>query len=619
MKITKKDVVNMLEKPESKDPDLIPNDEFRRRSAIFFKKHGKVLAEITKKINDNIISWGTLVELNAEKYSDNIAIKFEDITFTYKRFNEWVNRYAHYFISIGLKKGDVVELMMTNRPEYLIIVTAIGKIGAIASLINIDLRELSLVHCLKLTLGKIIIVGENCFNTFNRIKSELDLSQVQNLYFMADQSSMTTPKGFIDLSQEVKTFPVENPPTTINVKSSDPFAYIFTSGTTGFPKATIYVHATMVSCYYIYGGMLLELTPDDTMYISLPLFHSNSLGVGCASTFGGGAAIAIGRKFSVTRFWDEIRNYNATAFNYIGEVCRYLMNQPPKPDDSDNPVKKILGLGLRNEIWMDFKERFNITKIGEYYSATEAVGSFVNYLNFDRTVGYSLTPYAIVKYDHEEDRPVRNEKGSMKRVKLGETGLLLFKIGGAVAFRGYTDEKATESKIFNNVLRKGDKWFNTGDLMRDIGNNHAQFVDRLGDTFRWKGHNISTTEVEKIINRFDQVLFSTVYGVRIPGTDGRVGMTAIVPNTSVEDFNLKELADLLIKNLPPYGVPIFLRFKSKLTTTATFKLKKVKLKEEGFNFEEVNDPMYVILPDESDFIPLKKEIYDNIQNRVYKF
>ncbi len=612
-------MVNMLEKPESRDPDLIPNDEFRRRSTIFFKKHGNTLAEYSKKINDNITSWGTLVELNAEKYAENIAIKFEDIKLTYKEFNEWVNRYAHYFISIGLKKGDVVELMMANRPEYLIIVTAIGKIGAITSLINIDLRELSLVHCLKLTLGKIIIVGENCFNMFNRVKSELDLSQVQNLYFLADLSSIPTPKGFIDLSQEVKNFLVENPPTTINVKSSDPFAYIFTSGTTGFPKATIYAHATMVSSYYIFGGMLLELTPDDTMYVSLPLFHSNSLGVGCASTFGGGSAIAIGRKFSASNFWDEIRKHNATAFNYVGEVCRYLLNQPPKPDDSDNPVTKVLGLGLRPEIWMDFKKRFNISKIGEYYSATEAVGSFVNYFFFDCTVGYSLIPYAIVKYDHEEERLVRNEKGSMKRVKPGETGLLLFKIGGAAVFRGYTEKKATDSKVFHDVFRKGDRWFNTGDLMREIGNKHAQFVDRLGDTFRWKGHNISTTEIEKIINSFSQVLFSTVYGVRIPGTDGRAGMAVIAPNTSIEDFNLKELADLLKQNLPSYGVPIFIRIKSELTTTATFKLKKVKLKKEGFDFEKVDDPMYVILPDESDYIPLKKEIYDNIQNRVYKF
>ncbi|MHA2006321.1 MAG: long-chain-acyl-CoA synthetase [Promethearchaeota archaeon] len=608
----------MLEEPDLKDQDLIPKDEFIKRNMEFMKKFGAELLAVQKLTSENKISWGTVIEESAEKFADKIAIKFEETTITYKEFNEWANRYAHYFISLGLKRGDVVELVMANRPEYLIIVTAIGKIGATTSLINIDLRESSLVHCLKLTLGKFIIVGENCFEIFNDVKSDLNLSQDQKLFFLPEQGLITTPPDFIDLSIEVKNCPVDNPSTTSDVKSSDPITYIFTSGTTGFPKATLFAHATMVGCYYLLSK-ILDYTPEDTMYVSLPLFHSNTLGPGCASVFGGGAALAIGRKFSVSRFWDEIRKYNATAFNYIGEVCRYLMNQPPKPDDANNPVKKILGLGLRPEIWMDFKNRFNIPKIVEYYSATEAVGSFFNYLNFDRTVGCTMGSYAIVKYDHEEEKPIRNEKGFMERVKLGDSGLLLFELAGTAEFRGYTDKKATESKILHNVLKEGDRWFNTGDLMRDIGNNHAQFVDRLGDTFRWKAHNISTTEVETIINTFDQVLISTVYGVQIPGTEGRAGMAAIVPKTSVEDFKLKDLTKVLTKNLPPYGVPIFLRFKPELKTTSTFKLKKVKLKKDGFDLEKIDDQMYVILPNESEFVPLTQEIYEDIQNRKYQF
>ena len=295
------------------------------------------------------------------------------------------------------------------------------------------------------------------------------------------------------------------------------------------------------------------------------------------------------------------------------------MNQPPKSDDADNSVRVVIGPGLRYEIWNDFKERFDIEKIGEYYNATESVGGFFNVLNFDRTVGYSFFSYAIVKYDHDAEAPIKNEEGFMERVNLGESGLLLFQIVGTAKFRGYTDKKATEAKIFQNVFEKGDVWFNTGDLMRDIGNKHAQFVDRLGDTFRWKGHNISTTEVEKIINTFDQVLFSTVYGVQIPGTDGRAGMAAILPRVSLEEFDLKGLAEHLMKNLPPYGIPLFLRLKSKLATTATFKLKKVQLKKECFDIETIEDPMYVLLPGGSEYIPLKRDICDNIENQKYKF
>ena len=604
----------MLEIPKSKETDLISNKEFRRRYMRFLRKHANNMVETNRILEENEVSWGALVEINAEKYSDNIAIKFEDMMLTYKEFNEWVNRYAHYFLSLGLKKGDVVQLIMTNRPEYLMILTAVGKIGAITSLINIDLREMSLVHCLKLTPGKLIIIDENCFDIFSQVQSDLDLPEDQLLYFFPDQGLISTPKGFIDLSQEVKNFPVDNPLTTMNVKTSDTVTYIFTSGTTGFPKATIFAHATMVTCYYIFGPVLCELTPDDTMYVSLPLFHSNSIGAGFASAFGVGAALAIGRKFSVSRFWDEIRKYNATAFNYIGEVCRYLINQPPKPGDSDNPVRVIMGAGLRPEIWKDFKNRFNIEKITEYYSATEAVAAFVNILNFDCTVGYCFYPYAIVKYDHEADSPIRNKEGFMERVSLGESGLLLFEIAGTAVFRGYTDKKATEAKIFRNAFKEGDTWFNTGDLMRDIGKKHAQFIDRLGDTFRWKGQNISTTEVEEVLNVFDQVLLSSVYGVQIPNTDGRAGMAAIVPETSVENFDLKKLADILSQNLPDYATPIFLRFKSKMSTTATFKLKKVELKKEGFDFENIDDPLYVVLPGESEYVHLTNEIYENLQN-----
>ncbi len=604
---------------EDKDLDLIPNKEYRKRRMRFIRKHANTLAEILKIREENKISWGTIIERNAQEYVDNILIKFEDITYTYKEFNEWVNRYAHYFISLGMKKGDVVELMMTNRPEYLMIVYALGKIGAITSLINIDLREQSLAHCLNLTPGKLIIVDENCYESFSAVQSELDLSEDQILYFVPDQGLISIPENFIDLSQEVKKFPTENPLTTKDVKPSDIITYIFTSGTTGFPKATKFAHATLVGAYYGFGESIGEFTSEDTMYVSLPLFHSNTLAVGCSSAFAGGAALAIARKFSINHFWDDIRKSNATAFNYVGEICRYLMNQPPKPDDADNPVRIVIGLGLRPEIWTKFKERFNIQKVGEYYSATEAVGSFANLLNFDRTVGCCLSSYAIVKYDHDVEAPIKNNEGFMERVSLGESGLLLFQIVGNVEFRGYTDKEATEAKVFHDVFEKGDMWFNTGDLMRDIGNDHAQFVDRLGDTFRWKGHNISTTEVEKILNSFEQVMLSTVYGVQIPGTDGRAGMAAIVPSSSVGDFDLKGLTEQLIQNLPPYGVPIFLRMKSQLSTTSTFKLKKGQLKKEGFDIEKIEDHIYVLTPLESEYKSLTKDIYENIQKGQYKF
>jgi len=609
----------MLEKTESKDLDLIDEKEFEKRFEEANKKHEKDVIELLQILAENKFSWGTIVERNAENYPDKIAVKFENIKLTYKEFNEWVNRYANYFIALGLKKGDIVDVLVPNRPEYLIIFTALGKIGAIGSLINTDLRERSLEHCLKVAPGKIIIVDENCFDAFDFIRSNLNLEEDTKLFFLPDQGKIPTPQGFIDLSQVVKDFPSSNPSTTSNVNSSDPLAYIFTSGTTGLPKASIFIHSRMVGSCYMIGLIVGELTLEDTMYIPLPLFHTTALCLGWAAAFGAGAAVALSRRFSVSRFWDDIYKFNATAFNYVGEMCRYLMNQPPNPNDFKNPVKTIIGNGLRPDIWKEFKKRFNITKVGEFYGASEIGLVFSNYLNFDCTVGYSANPYAIVKYDYDEETPVKNENGYMERVDLGETGLLLWGLPTENIFVGYTDKKATEKKLFRNVFEEGDVWFNSGDLMRDQGCNHVQFVDRIGDTYRWKAHNVSTTEVEEVLNVFEHISMSSAYGVKIPGTDGRAGMASIVLETNLEDFDFEVLAEHLKNNLPYYAIPIFLRFKSDLSATATFKFSKVDLKKEAYDINNISDQIYIMLPNKSGYTALTPEIYNKIQNRQYKF
>jgi citronellyl-CoA synthetase len=355
------------------------------------------------------------------------------------------------------------------------------------------------------------------------------------------------------------------------------------------------------------------------MYIPLPFFHGTALMTGWSSILVCGGTLAMGRRFSASHFWDEIRNYNATSFNYVGEVCRYLMNQPPRPDDSDNSVRVIIGNGLRPEIWKEFKKRFDIPLIAEFYGSSEGNGGYFNVFNFDCTCGYGNGTPAIVKYDFDEEKPIKNKRGFMRKVRRGEIGLLLFKSEEGSHFHGYTDKKATEAKLFRNVFKKDDAWFNTGDLMRDQGCNHAQFVDRLGDTFRWKGHNISTTQVEQVLNVFDHVLMSSVYGVKIPFTDGRAGMAAIIPNSNIKEFDFKGLTKLLKENLAPYAIPLFLRFKSALSITHTFKFKKIELKKEGIDIGIISDPLYILQPDQSNYVPLTKKIYDNIQNQKYQF
>jgi len=462
-------------------------------------------------------------------------------------------------------------------------------------------------------------VGEECFEVFNDSRSEFNLSDVQKFCFIPDSGEMATPEGFIDLPQTVKEFPVDNPPTTANVKLTDVLAYLYTSGTTGMPKAALLTHYRVVGPGFAFGRLITEMTPEDVMYIPLPFFHGTSLMTGWSTVLLSGGALALTRKFSVSHFWEEIRKFKATAFNYVGEMCRYLMNQPASPDDLNNSVRVVIGNGLRPEIWKDFKKRFDIPFIAEFYGSSEGIGGFGNVFNFDCTCGYGFGTYAIVKWDFDEEKPIKNNRGFMRKVRRGEIGLLLVESEGINEFRGYTETDETEKKLLRDVFKKGDAWFNTGDLMLDQGCSHAQFVDRLGDTFRWKGHNVSTTEIEEVFNSFEQVLMSSVYGVKIPHTDGRAGMAAIVPGVDLSKFDFKVLYQLLNENLAPYAIPIFLRFKPELSVTHTFKLKKLKLKREGFDLENIGDPLFILLPNESEYIPLTKEIYENIQKQKYNF
>ncbi|MFG9299042.1 AMP-binding protein, partial [Pseudomonas aeruginosa] len=260
------------------------------------------------------------------------------------------------------------------------------------------------------------------------------------------------------------------------------------------------------------GHSGLGLGRDDVLYLTLPCYHNNAVTVCWSAALAGGAAMALRRKFSASGFWKDVQHYRATCFGYIGELCRYLLNQPPCAEERGNSLTCMIGNGLRPSIWAEFKQRFEIQRITEFYASSEGNIGFTNVFNFDNTVGFSPATYAIVRYDLENDHPVRDAKGFMEKVGKGEVGLLISEISAKWPFDGYTDPAKSEAVILRDVFKKGDAWFNTGDLMRDIGFKHTQFVDRLGDTFRWKGENVSTTEVENALGAFDGVEDAVVYG-----------------------------------------------------------------------------------------------------------
>jgi citronellyl-CoA synthetase len=567
-------------------------------------------------VNRNI-SWGSFLEDIARRYPDNMAVKSPDGMLTYRELNEKANQFAHFLLSRKTAKGDTVTVCLENRPELLVAFCGCAKIGAVCSLINTNQRGDSLVHSFNLNRGKVVVIGEECYDFFKEVKEGIDL-EGSELCLLRDPA-INRLRGPGDITDILAAMPRNNPPETGGVRLKDPLAYVYTSGTTGgLPKAAVIINKRVLSAMFWFGRVVTRVKPGHTIYIPLPFFHTNAISVGWPPALCSGAAVALRRKFSASKFLDDVKKFSATHFVYVGEVCRYLMSQPPVPGENRTTLKYILGNGLRPDIWMAFKKRFGIRKVFEFYGAAEGVGVFTNLLNFNYSVGTSLTPFAIVRYDVENDCAARDNNGFLSRVKKGEPGLLIMQISEKTPFPGYSDKKKTEEKIIRDAFKKGDLWFNTGDMLRNMGFRHAQFVDRLGDTFRWKGENVATMEVEKALDTFPGVTSSAVYGVIMPKGDGRAGMAAVIRKAGT-DIDLAALTAHLKSVLPKYAVPVFMRFVDDFQWTATHKIKKTDLKNEGYDPARTKGGVYALLPGSEAYVPLDDAMYRDIMAGKYKF
>ncbi len=566
---------------------------------------------------------GIAFEKAVKRNPDGMALLFEEQKYTYTELNQWANQISHYYLSLGAKKGDVIAVMIENRSELVACIVALAKIGVTAALVNTSQVGKVLAHSINLVNPIAVIVGEECRVAVDDIRNELSVAP-ERLHWFADHATRVdagkAPKGFQNLAQLIEQFPKFNPPTTQSVKGKDGLFYIYTSGTTGLPKAVIFTNSRWTLAYGTYGH-ILNLTPDDVMYVTLPLYHATGTVVCWCGVIAGAATLAIRRKYSTSSFWKDVQKFDASAIGYVGELCRYLMDAPPSDLEKGHRVTKMIGNGMRPNIWDKFKERFGIEEVLELYASSEGNVGFSNVFNFDNTVGFSPTPYAVIQFDKEKNEPIRNKKGWCIKVKKGEVGLLVGKITRRSPFDGYTDPEKNKSVIIKDMFKHGDAYFNTGDLVRDIGFRHAQFVDRLGDTFRWKGENVSTTEVENMVSEYSKISEAVVYGVEIPNTNGRAGMAAITlhPNAVLDEQDCKNMLAEFKKCLPAYAVPVFLRIQQQVETTGTFKYQKSKLKEQGFDPEKTDDRILVWLPSNDAYCELTADILSNIQAYKYRF
>jgi len=561
-------------------------------------------------------------EQHAHRIPSHPFLLYEDRRYSYAEANALVNKHAHTYIRLGVRKGDVVALMMENRPEFLWHFLGLNKIGAVVSLINTNSIGDVLTHALRVCAPKRVIIGSEVWDSYEKIRSTpLDVPE-DCVDIDLDPAH---PKGTTAIvwGERLSAASDINPIETRRQTLSDDCALIYTSGTTGLPKPAIVKNRRIYRAGRVWSTLAFRLNESDRLYNCLPLYHSNSVLLATGSVITSGTTMILARRFSANRFWNDIRKHDATSFVYIGELCRYLMNHPPHPQDKNNNVRVISGNGLRRDIWRAFQDRFGIEQVSEFYASTEGNAISINFFNRPGSVGVMLPNVALVKWDAIQQDFVRDKNGFLIKCKTDEAGVLLGRIREnrlwgrwriTPGYDGYLDREATEKKILRDVFRKGDSWLNTGDLLRYDRYMHLYFLDRLGDTFRWKGENVSTFEVQEQIAKWPSVKHVNVYGVQVPGTEGRAGMASIVLDDTL-DFDPKEFKSHVNSTLPSYARPLFVRLSKTVDSTSTFKSKKATLQKEGFDPETIDDSLYFLHPDTEEYVPMTKAIIHQLSNQ----
>jgi fatty-acyl-CoA synthase len=551
----------------------------------------------------------TIIEEIAARQPDKPALLSERETLSWGEYDRRANRYARWALAEGIGKDDTVGLLMPNRPEYLVIWLGITRIGGVVALFNTQLAGSSLKLSLEVAKPKLVIVADEFAETLETADPGRTRAYAAWRHGGAE--------GTDRIDRAVASFddaplrPEERRPLTQN----DRALLIYTSGTTGLPKAANVNHYRLLVIINGFSGAQ-NTRASDRGYVCVPLYHSSGLvGMGVCLSVGG--SIYIRERFSARRFWDDVADNDCTIFQYVGEICRYLTNAAPHPKERAHRLRLCCGNGVSADIWPAFHDRFGIPTILEVYGATEGNVAIFNLDNTPGSVGRipkwvaHRFPVRLVRFDPETEEPVRGPDGFCQTVETGEPGELIGEIVNdpakpAQRFEGYADTEASRRKVLTDVFRRGDRWFRSGDLLRQDRHGYFYFVDRVGQTFRWKAENVSTQEVAQVLARCPGIVEVTVYGVRVPHHEGRAGMATIVAEAGL---SLEALARHLEAELPPYARPLFLRRAAALATTGTYKQRKIELMEEGFDPARIADPLYFAMPESGRFELLGPDLH----------
>jgi fatty-acyl-CoA synthase len=526
-----------------------------------------------------------------EKFRDRTALTFEGRTVSYGEMDAIANRFAHWGKGLGLRRGQTVALFMPNRLEYFCIWYGLSKIGVVTALINNQLSGPALAHCLNISGAAQVIVDAETSPVFAAARPLLEKKLQEWILGPAHGDQR-------DLLQALKSCSQLPPDRSVrdDMRARDTCLYIFTSGTTGLPKAARITHVRGQLYMRGFAGAT-NARSSDRIHVALPLYHATGGLCALGAAFLNGGSVFLKRRFSATHFWNEVVGEGCTMFVYIGELCRYLVNQPPSEDETRHKLRMAFGNGLRPDIWPEMKRRFRIPEILEFYGSTEGNVSMFNFDGREGAIGRAPKwlrnrfNVRLIQYDVETGEPVRNLAGLCVEAGPGQVGECIGHIGGDARseYAGYVDKEASEKKIVRDVFEKGDAWFATGDLMKADADGYFYFVDRIGDTFRWKGENVSTSEVAERLSGAPGVHEATIYGVAVPGAEGRAGMAALVVGP---EFDIKAFDDLARAELPGYAQPLFVRILPSIATTGTFKIRKLDLVDDGYDPGKIKGPLF---------------------------
>jgi len=568
-------------------------------------------AEPQRLFADVVADW-------AKRQPDRAALVSDGETVTYKTLAGRINQYARWARSVGIEAGTIVCLMMPSRPDYLAAWLGLSAVGGVVALINTRLVGQSLAHCINVAEADHLIVAGEFADVLETAR--LYLERAPKIWVFGAAAGRADLYATLDQVETTALSGAERGGVTIN----DRALLIYTSGTTGLPKAANISHRRVLNWGGWFAG-LMDASIDDRMYDCLPVYHSVGGIVAPCSMLNAGGSVVLSEKFSAKTFWRDIVRHDCTVFQYIGELCRYLLKAPVSEFESRHRLRLACGNGLRGDIWEAFAARFSIPRILEFYAATEGNFSLYNVEGKPGAIGRippllaHRFPAAIVRVDAERGAPARGEDGLCVACSRGEVGEAIGRIGtadeGGGRFEGYTEAAESEKKILRDVFARGDAWFRTGDLMICDESGYFHFIDRVGDTFRWKGENVATSEVTEAIRDCPGVIDASTYGVTFPGADGRAGMAAIVVD---DDFDVGQLADHLSRRLPTYAAPVFLRIGARLDATETFKQKKQQLIREGFDPDTVTDPLYFRDPRSGHYRPLDAAGFADIANGLVR-